>query len=142
MSDSTHREPARLLQGPLLKRAFLDALRKLNPIHQLRNPVMFVVWICSAFVTLLWLHSLCGNGEARPGFILQIALWLWFTLFFANLAEALAEGRGKAQADALRATRRDVTAKRLQSAQDHAWSPVNSALLKVGDLVLVEAGDT
>ncbi len=131
-----------IFHGPLLKRALLDAIRKLNPRHQLRNPVMFVVWVCSAFVTLLWIHSLGGHGEARPGFILQIALWLWFTLFFANLAEALAEGRGKAQAEALRASRREVNAKQIRSASERNWTSINSGLLKVGDLVLVEAGDT
>lgn len=92
-------------QGALLRRALLEAFRKLDPRHQLRNPVMFVVWVCSAFVTLLWVQSLGGHGEARPAFILQIALWLWFTLYFANTAEALAEGRGKAaRAKRVRAT--------------------------------------
>jgi K+-transporting ATPase ATPase B chain len=142
MSESTRKSPVRVLQGPLLKRALIDALRKLNPRHQLRNPVLFVVWTCSAFVTLLWLHSLTGHGESRPAFILQIALWLWFTLFFANMAEALAEGRGKAQADALRASRQQVTAKKLRSAEERAWEPVNSDALRVGDVVLAEAGDT
>ncbi|BDU75557.1 potassium-transporting ATPase subunit KdpB [Mesoterricola sediminis] len=131
-----------LLRGPLLRRALLDAFRKLDPRHQIRNPVMCVVWVCSVFVSLLWLHSLGGHGEARPGFILQIALWLWFTLYFANAAEALAEGRGKAQADALRASRRQVTAKKLAKAGRRDWTPADSAALDVGDLVLVEAGDT
>jgi len=134
--------PAPLLRGPVLRRALLDALRKLDPRHLLRNPVMFVVWVCSAFTTLLWIHSLGGHGEARPGFIFQIALWLWSTLYFANAAEALAEGRGKAQADALRASRRQVTAKRLKGPGSRAWTPADSATLQVGDLVLVEAGDT
>jgi len=142
MSELIQRSPAKLLNGPLLKRALLDALRKLDPLHQLRNPVMFVVWVCSAFVTLLWIHSLGGHGEARPGFILQIALWLWSTLYFANVAEALAEGRGKAQADALRASRRQVTAKQLQQASERSWTPTDSGSLRVGDLVLVEARDT
>jgi len=131
-----------LLRGPLLRRAFTDALKKLDPRHQIRNPVMFVVWICSVFVSLLWLHSLGGQGEARPGFMLQIALWLWFTLFFANMAEALAEGRGKAQADALRASRRQVNAKRIQGGEGRAWTAVDSGNLSKGDVVLVEAGDT
>jgi len=142
MTESTHRPSGKLINGPLLKRALVDALGKLNPRHQLKNPVMFVVWVCSAFVTLLWLHSLGGHGEARSGFILQIAVWLWFTLFFANVAEALAEGRGKAQADALRASRKDVTAKKLLREGDHAWAPVDGGTLRLGDLVLVEAGDT
>ncbi|MFZ1614764.1 MAG: potassium-transporting ATPase subunit KdpB, partial [Holophaga sp.] len=120
-----------------------DSFLKLNPRHQLRNPVMFVVWVCSVFVTLLWVQSLMGQGESRPGFIFQVAVWLWFTLYFANVAEALAEGRGKAQADALRASRREVTAKKLKSPKDlHHWAPANSGDLRVGDVVLVEAGDT
>jgi potassium-transporting ATPase ATP-binding subunit len=142
MDDFAHRPAAKLLAGPLLRQALLGALRKLNPRHQLSNPVMFVVWVCSLFVTVLWLHSLGGHGEARSGFILQIALWLWFTLYFANVAEALAEGRGKAQADALRASRRQVTAKRLQQPGDRSWTPADSGHLALGELVLVEAGDT
>ncbi len=142
MTETIERSPAKLLNGPLLKRALVDALRKLDPRHQLRNPVMFVVWVCSAFVTLLWLHSLGGGGEARPSFILQIAIWLWFTLYFANVAEALAEGRGKAQADALRASRKQVTAKKLHRASERTWTPADSGSLRLGDLVLIEAGDT
>ncbi len=142
MPEPASKTSLRKLQDTLLKRALLDALRKLDPRHQLHNPVMFVVWVCSAFVTLLWIHSLGGHGESRSAFILQVALWLWFTLFFANLAEALAEGRGKAQADSLRATRRLVAAKKLASPGERAWTAVNSNSLRAGDVVLVEAGDT
>jgi len=131
-----------LLTGPLLKGALLQALKKLNPRHQMRNPVMFVVWICSAFVTLLWIQSLVGHGEARSGFILQIAVWLWVTLLSANVAEALAEGRGKAQADALRASRKEVTAKKLQDPSKRDWTPIQGNALRKGDVILVEAGDT
>nr|WP_320133956.1 potassium-transporting ATPase subunit KdpB [uncultured Holophaga sp.] len=140
--EMTPKPSGKLMNGPLLQRALMDALRKLNPRHQLKNPVMFVVWVCSAFVTLLWMHSLGGHGEARPGFIFQITVWLWFTLFFANVAEALAEGRGKAQADALRASRKDVTAKKLTDQPTRTWTPAGSATLRMDDLVLVEAGDT
>ena len=102
-----------LFEPSIVRRAVSDSFWKLNPIHQLRNPVMFTVWICSAFTTGLWAQALAGHGEGRPGFILAISLWLWFTLLFANFAEAMAEGRGKAQADSLRKSKRDVKAKRL-----------------------------
>ena len=138
---STHPKP--LLDAAILRRALLDSLRKLSPLHQVRNPVMFTVWICSAFTTALWLQSLGGHGETRPGFILAIALWLWFTVLFANFAEAMAEGRGKAQADSLRKSRKDVMARRLAGpSRDAAETPVPAASLRVGDIVLVEAGGT
>jgi len=79
-----------LFEPGIVRRAVLDSFRKLNPLHQLRNPVMFTVWICSVFTTGLWVQALAGQGEARPTFILAIALWLWFTLLFANFAEAMA----------------------------------------------------
>jgi K+-transporting ATPase ATPase B chain len=143
-SSSTGEIQARPLFEPaILKRAIWDAFRKLNPIHQLKNPVMFTVWVCSALTTLLYVQALTGHGEARPSFILAIALWLWFTLLFANFAEAMAEGRGKAQADSLRKSKKDVMAKRLKgSVYGSAWEPVEAPQLKIGDVVLVEAGDT
>src|SRR4249920_757418 len=104
-----------LFDPTLVKPAVVDAFKKLSPRVQWRNPVMFVVYVGSIITTLLFVQALGGKGEARPGFILAIALWLWFTVLFANFAEALAEGRGKAQADALRRARRAVTAKRLTS---------------------------
>ena len=120
----------------------VDALRKLSPRRQARNPVMFVVWVGAALTTALALQALVGRGEAPAGFIVAVALWLWFTVYFANLAEAAAEGRGKAQADALRATRRDVTAKRLDGRTATAAATVVPATaLRRGDVVLVEAGD-
>ncbi len=135
--------PRPLFEPAIVRRAALDALRKLSPRHQLRNPVMFTVWICSAFTTGLWIQALGGHGEGRPGFILAISLWLWFTLLFANFAEAMAEGRGKAQADALRRAKRDVLARRLRGA-DHAGpaEQVGASELRIGDLVRVEAGET
>lgn len=139
MSASSHPRP--LFEAAPVHRAVLDALLKLNPVHQLRNPVMFTVWVCSAFTTGLWIQALGGHGEARPGFILAIALWLWFTLVFANFAEAMAEGRGKAQAESLRRSKRDVSAKRLRSADRlEPFETVNALDLRIGDLVLVEAG--
>ncbi|HEU4952013.1 MAG TPA: potassium-transporting ATPase subunit KdpB [Holophagaceae bacterium] len=138
-----HAEARPLFEPALLRRALLDALRKLNPLHQLRNPVMFTVWICSAFTTALWIQALLGGGDARPGFVLAIALWLWFTVLFANFAEAMAEGRGKAQADSLRRAKRDVVARKLASADRSATAElVDAPSLRIGDIVLVEAGET
>ena len=132
-----------LFEPSIVRRAMFDSFRKLNPIHQLRNPVMFTVWICSAFTTGLWVQALAGHGEARATFILAIALWLWFTLLFANFAEAMAEGRGKAQADALRKSKRDVKAKKLRSAdRQGAFDTVDAPELRINDLVLVVAGET
>jgi K+-transporting ATPase ATPase B chain len=108
----------------------------------IRNPVMFVVEVGSAFTTLLFLHAaFTGHGEAPAGFILAVSLWLWFTVLFANFAEAMAEGRGKAQAETLRKARRDVIARRLvEPRRDARWQEVPSAALRQGDVVLVEAG--
>jgi len=132
-----------LFEPAILRRAVLDSFRKLSPLHQLRNPVMFTVWICSAFTTALWIKALAGHGEASSGFILAIALWLWVTLLFANFAEAMAEGRGKAQAESLRRSRQDVVAKKLAdpTRRDQVTSASASGL-RIGDVVLVEAGDT
>ena len=101
------RQTFTLFDPALAVPAFADACRKLNPAIQWRNPVMFVVYVGSILTTLLWLQAallpgLTGHGEEGAGFILAIALWLWFTVLFANFAEALAEGRSKAQAAALR----------------------------------------
>ncbi len=104
-----------LFDPPIVRRAMLDSLRKLDPRHQLRNPVMFTVWVGSMLTTVLWIQALTGQGEAPAGFIAGVSAWLWFTVLFANFAEAMAEGRGKAQADSLRAARRDVVAKKLAS---------------------------
>src|ERR1700688_617636 len=106
-----------LFDPELLWPATIDAFRKLDPRLQWRNPVMFVVFAGSILTTVLWLQALGGHGEASPAFILAIALWLWFTVLFANLAEALAEGRSKAQAASLRSAKRDVMAKKLQEAR-------------------------
>ncbi|MFM0275103.1 potassium-transporting ATPase subunit KdpB [Paraburkholderia aspalathi] len=122
--------------------ALVDSFRKLAPRHQLRNPVMFCVYIGSILTTILWVAALAGQAEAPAGFILAIALWLWFTVLFANFAEALAEGRSKAQAASLRGAKRDVMAKKLQEA--HPKSPIRITTatdLRKGDVVLVETGD-
>src|SRR5579859_1652892 len=126
----------------LIGKAVGDAFRKLSPRIQFRNPVMFVVFVCSVLTTLLWVQALTGHGEAPTGFILWVAIWLWFTLLFANFAEALAEGRGKAQAAALRSSRKDVIAKRLsEPTKDAAVTFTPSSELRVGHHVLVEAGE-
>ncbi len=131
-----------LLAGSAVRVAAIEAVRKLDPRRMVRNPVMFTVELGSAFTLVLLAHALVtGRGDAPPGFILAVSLWLWFTVLFANFAEAIAEGRGKAQADALRRSRRDVVAVRLAApARDAAREEVPAPLLRRGDLVLVEAG--
>ncbi len=126
----------------LLKRALLDSFRRLTPRYQWRNPVMFVVYIGSILTTILWLQALVGKGEAPAGFILAVTLWLWVTLLFANFAEAIAEGRSKAQAASLKSARRDTIAKKLpRPDRDAPQMPTPSAKLRKGDIVLVEKGD-
>ncbi len=131
-----------LLAPHAIRSAALDAVRKLDPRHMVRNPVMFTVELGSAFTTVLFVHAaVTGRGDAAPGFILAIAAWLWFTVLFANFAEAVAEGRGKAQADALRRARRESIATRLAGAsRDAAREEVPASRLRPGDVVLVEAG--
>ncbi|MGN6665357.1 MAG: potassium-transporting ATPase subunit KdpB [Trinickia sp.] len=127
----------------LLKPAIADAFKKLGPRTQLRNPVMFCVYIGSILTTILWGAALGGQAEAPAGFILAVALWLWFTVLFANFAEALAEGRSKAQAASLRSAKHNVMAKKLNA--PHPKAPVllvTSVDLRRGDVVLVETGDT
>ncbi|HEY6451508.1 MAG TPA: potassium-transporting ATPase subunit KdpB [Steroidobacteraceae bacterium] len=134
-----------LFDPPLVKQAIKDSFLKLAPWIQWRNPVMFVVLVGSVLISALWLIQLSGGlaQEGRPGFVLAIALWLWATLLFANFAESLAEGRGKAQAASLRSSRRDVTARRFPNGRtDQRYASVPSSTLRRGDLVLVEAGDT
>jgi K+-transporting ATPase ATPase B chain len=131
-----------LFDPSIVRGAVLDALRKLGPLNQARNPVMFVVYVGSLLTTVLWIQAALGRGEAPPEFILAISIWLWFTVIFANFAEAMAEGRGKAQADSLRRTRRDVRAKKLATARRDAPSvEVPASSLRKGDLFLVEPGD-
>jgi K+-transporting ATPase ATPase B chain len=120
-----------------------EAFRKLAPQKQWKNPVMFVVYLGSIVTTLLWIKALTGNGDAPTGFIFAIACWLWFTVLFANAAEALAEGRGKAQAETLRAARKRVYAKVLAEPRyGSATHRAPSDELRAGMMVLVVAGDT
>ena len=134
------------IRRELYQRAVLDSFLKLDPRVQVRNPVMFVVEVGSLLTTILWIQSLFGGGEAPSSFICAIALWLWFTVLFANFSEALAEGRGKAQAEALRKTRQETSAKLLKGASMDGACPSNfivtpSTQLRQGDKFLVEAGD-
>ncbi|QEL57782.1 potassium-transporting ATPase subunit KdpB [Chromobacterium paludis] len=131
-----------MLDPTLVKPAIVDSFKKLSPRTQWRNPVMFVVYVGSILTTGLWLQSLSGHGEASSGFILAVALWLWFTVLFANFAEALAEGRSKAQAASLRSAKKNVVAKKLAGGNHGAAkSIVDGTSLRKGDFVLVEAGD-
>jgi K+-transporting ATPase ATPase B chain len=126
----------------LLAPAIIDSVRKLDPRVQWRNPVMFVVFIGSILTTALWFQALAGHGEAPTWFILNVTIWLWFTVLFANFAEALAEGRSKAQAASLKGLKQAVQAKRLTDPADHErLTRVRADLLRKGDVVLVEAGD-
>ena len=132
-----------LFESRIVLRAAVDSLRKLNPLHQVRNPVMFIVEVGAFLTTLLFVQALLGQGEAPAGFIFAITAWLWFTVIFANFAEAMAEGRGKAQADNLRKARRDVTAKKLPGREiTSSYTQTPAGLLRKNDVVLVEAGDT
>jgi K+-transporting ATPase ATPase B chain len=126
-----------LLDRRIALQALRVALAKLDPRRLVRNPVMFVVEVVAALATLDFLRALAQGGDAA--LIGQIAAWLWFTVLFANLAEAVAEGRGKARADALRGTQAETRAKRLMEGGGHEL--VSSRDLGPGDLVLVEAGD-
>jgi K+-transporting ATPase ATPase B chain len=148
----SHSRP--LFERAIVKGAIVDAFSKLDPRRMVRNPVMFVVEVGSAFTTLLFAHAaITGEGDAPPAFILAVALWLWFTVLFANFAEAMAEGRGKAQADTLRKARQDVTARRLRRGEgdphvladsarrDAALEPMPSSTLRIDDIVFITAGE-
>ena len=130
---------ATMMDPAILIPAISGAFRKLHPRHMIRNPVMFVVEIVASLTTLLFVRDLV-TGAGGTGFSFQINLWLWFTLLFANFAEAVAEGRGKAQAASLRKTRTETGAKLLEQGAAH-WREVAATELKPGDVVLVEAGD-
>ena len=146
---STNAKARPLLDPEIVRGAIIASLQKLDPRHQFRNPVMFVVLVGSVITTALYFQALGGHGEAPAGFILAVSLWLWFTVLFANFAEAMAEGRGKAQADALRKSRRDIMAKKLDQAADPSrFSPdtarfttTPSGSLRRNDTVFVAAGD-
>ncbi|MEW5956789.1 MAG: potassium-transporting ATPase subunit KdpB [Chloroflexota bacterium] len=140
MMSSTHKQAK--LKRELYQRALFDSFLKLDPRQQIRNPVMFVVEVGSVLTTFLFVQALFGQGEAPAGFIFAVSAWLWFTVIFANFAEALAEGRGKAQAETLRKTRRETVAKKLQRPEHTAkYEEAPSTALRQGDMFLVQAGD-
>ena len=142
------RGAASLFDRKIVGRAIVDAFKKLDPRVQARNPVMFVVEVGSVVTTIEWIRSLIDPSLASErGFVLAVTLWLWFTVLFANFAEAMAEGRGKAQADTLRRARSETLAKRLTPTNNHPvtrdtpFEEVAAPKLRKGDLVLVEAGE-
>ena len=134
-----HPQAVSVFHGPLLRQALVDSVKKLSPVLMIKNPVMFVVEVGSVLTTLLWLRDLVARpAVAAPAwFTGSVSLWLWFTVVFANFAEALAEGRGKAQAAALRGLRKETTARKLVDGREQ---PVPASALRKGDLVVVEAG--
>ncbi|VVC82917.1 potassium-transporting ATPase subunit KdpB [Sideroxydans sp. CL21] len=134
--------PFPLFERDIVKQAVVDSFKKLSPRQQMKNPVMFVVWVGSVLTTALFFQALGGHGEAPSGFILAITLWLWFTVLFANFAEAVAEGRSRAQAAAMRSAKRDIQAKKLMRpkyGEQYVLAPGSS--LRKDDVVMVEAGD-
>ena len=149
---ATSRTSFSLFDPALLGPAVRDAFVKLDPRVQWRNPVMFVVYVGSILTTVLGAQALGGHGEAPAGFIIAVAVWLWFTVLFANFAEALAEGRSKAQTASLRGMKKKVIAKVLQAPKNGsdaaaprhgaAWHPQEADELRKGAIVLVESGDT
>ncbi|RKF44664.1 potassium-transporting ATPase subunit KdpB [Paraburkholderia fungorum] len=137
-----HNATRSMFDPALVRPAIVDSFKKLTPRTQFRNPVMFCVYVGSILTTILWIAALGGQAEAPAGFILAVTLWLWFTVLFANFAEALAEGRSKAQAASLRSAKKDVMAKKLN--EPHPKSPIRiltASDLRKGDVVLVETGD-
>jgi potassium-transporting ATPase ATP-binding subunit len=142
MVRQSEKQGQRTIRRALYRRALIDAFAKFDPRHMMHNPVMFVVEVGSLLTTGLWLQATLGHGEAPAGFIGTVAIWLWFTGLFANFAEALAEGRGKAQAEALRRTRQETRARKLrQPRHDSPFDIVPSTALRHGDHFLVQAGD-
>ncbi|WP_455790759.1 potassium-transporting ATPase subunit KdpB [Clostridium butyricum] len=126
----------------MMMRAVKDSFLKLNPKTQMENPVMFLVYISSVLTTILYIVSLFGISDSKPSFIFGIAIILWVTVLFANFAEAIAEGRGKAQADALRASKKDVEANKITSLdKKDEITKVSSVSLKKGDMVIIKAGE-
>ncbi|WP_116810552.1 potassium-transporting ATPase subunit KdpB [Steroidobacter cummioxidans] len=144
VSGGVPRPAAKYARRAILRSAIIDSFRKLDPRVQIRNPVMFVVFIGSIFTTIIGIGAAAGQieGAGRPAFVLAIAVWLWLTVLFANFAEALAEGRGKAQAATLRSMRRNTYAKKITAAHRTDYKSVEASTLGRGDLVLVETGDT
>jgi K+-transporting ATPase ATPase B chain len=136
-------EKLHFLDKKILIPAITNSFKKLTPKAQAKNPVMFVVYVATILTTFLYIYSITGhNAGGSSSFILAITFWLWITLLFANFAESIAEGRSKAQADSLKSVKKDVLAKKLAEAKyDAKKTDVSSSALRLGDIVLVEAGD-
>ena len=144
MVEKSQKRP--LFDLPIVKRAVIDAFKKLDPRIQVRNPVMFVVEVGSVLTTLLIVRDLIRGEHGHLLFTVQVTLWLWFTVVFANFAEAMAEGRGKAQADTLRKAKTETIAHRIIGAVNGnigtiKTEAVPAPLLRKGDMVLVKAGE-
>src|SRR5262245_60919038 len=143
-NDNTSLLPQKLVRSrplfdpPIVQRAVQASFVKLNPVTLLKNPVMFVVEVGAALTTVFLVRDIV-RGAGGIGFTLQISLWLWFTVLFANFAEAMAEARGKAQADSLRKTKTDALAKRITASGK--IEQVTSSALRAGDVVHCETGD-
>jgi len=137
-----HKKKQSRLDLGIYRRALIDALIKLNPLWMARNPVMFVVEVGSVLTTILWIQALSGYSEAKAGFIGAIAFWLWLTVLFANFSEAIAEGRGKAQAETLRSARKEINAHKLDKPiYGSKYEVIPSTTLKKGDIFIVETGE-
>jgi K+-transporting ATPase ATPase B chain len=138
---TTHHKRQALLGVKELLEAISASFRRLTPTYQLRNPVMFVVYIGAIITTVLCFYKEPGSAE-KTWFVAWTSVWLWFTVLFANFAEAIAEGRGKAQAESLKAARKDIPAFRLKSVTDkEGGQTVSSSSLRKGDIVYVKAGE-
>src|ERR1700676_1265901 len=135
---SEQRKAPSLWDKDIVSRALIDSIWKFDPRVQVKNPVMFVVEVTALAVTIILLRDILGGHSKFVGFEFQIAIWLWFTVGFANFAEAMAEGRGKAQADNLRKTRTQTQARQIKQGQE-IMVPATS--LRRDDVVLVKAGE-
>ncbi|MEQ4939356.1 HAD-IC family P-type ATPase, partial [Proteus terrae] len=136
------RKQLALLEPTLVRQALLDAVKKLSPMVQWRNPVMFIVWVGSLLTTLLAIAMAGGALTGSATFTAAVSIWLWFTVLFANFAEALAEGRSNAQANSLKGVKKTAFARKLRAPQhDATVDHVPAEDLRKGDVVLVEAGD-
>jgi K+-transporting ATPase ATPase B chain len=139
---TTKTVPFSLFERDIVKQAVVDSFKKLSPRQQMKNPVMFVVWVGSVLTTALFFQAWLGQGEAPAGFILAVTLWLWFTVLFANFAEAIAEGRSRAQAASMRSAKRDVQAKKLTRPNyGELFVTVPGSSLRKDDVVQVDAGE-
>jgi len=143
MNDATLRSKSfSLFERDIVVQAVVNSFKKLDPRQQLKNPVMFVVWVGSVLTTALFFQAISGQGEAPAGFILAVTLWLWFTVLFANFAEALAEGRSRAQAASMRGMQKAIWAKKLHEPHFGAtWQLIEGEDLRKDTVVLVEAGE-